>query len=153
MVVDATAGIGRDAMLLATLGARMTAVERIPVLAAMLWDCVQRSPLAGKLDVRVGEAAEILRALGPTDRPEVVCLDPMFAETGNAQVKQEMQVLRLLSGPPGDVTALFAAARAAARDRVVCKRHPDHPPLGGTPSFTVAAARVRFDVYLSERAG
>jgi 16S rRNA (guanine1516-N2)-methyltransferase len=145
-VVDATAGTGRDALVLAWLGARVTAVERIPVLAAMLWDAVRHSPLAGRLDVRVGESAAYLQGLG--ERPDVVCLDPMFAEAGNAQVKKDTQVLRLLSGPPDDIPALFQAAMAAARERVVVKRHPDHAPIGGTPSFTVAAARVRFDVYL-----
>jgi 16S rRNA (guanine1516-N2)-methyltransferase len=117
----------------------------------MLWDCIQRSPLADKVDVVAGDACAWLAGL-TGERPEVVYLDPMFQGPGRAQVKQEMQVLRALCGPPEDAGALFAAARAAASERVVVKRHPDDPPLGGPPSFTVAASRVRFDVYLTARA-
>jgi 16S rRNA (guanine1516-N2)-methyltransferase len=74
----------------------------------------------------------------------------MFPAVGSAQVKQEMQVLRHLCGPPADPEALFAAARAAATARVVVKRHPGDPPLGGAPSFCVPGSRVRFDVYLTD---
>ncbi len=66
-----------------------------------------------------------------------------------AQVKKESQALRALAGPPTDTTALFAAAQAAALERVVCKRHPDAPPIGGKPSFAIEGERVRFDVYLT----
>src|SRR5262249_17994181 len=141
------AGLGRDAMVLATLGACVTAVERIPVLAAMLWDCIQRSPLADRVQVVAADATGWLRQ--SSVRPEGVCLDPMFPEIGRAQVKQEMQVLRRLGGPRKDAEALFAAACAVARARVVVKPPPGDPPLGGAPSFSVPGSRVRFDVYLT----
>jgi hypothetical protein len=44
---------------------------------------------------------------------------------------------------------LFAAARAAARERVVVKRDAKAPPLAPGPSFAVDGERVRFDVYLA----
>ena len=82
-------------------------------------------------------------------RPAVVYLDPMFAEAGKAQVKKEMQACRALAGAPADAPALLAAARAAAGERVVVKRHPQHRPLADDVSFEVRGDRVRFDVYLS----
>ena len=63
-----------------------------------------------------------------------------------------MQACRALAGPPTDTSALLAAARAAARDRVVVKRHPQHPPLADDVSFEVRGDRVRFDVYLTSGA-
>lgn len=42
-VLDATAGLGRDAIVLARLGCVVTAVERSPVLAAMLRDALDRA--------------------------------------------------------------------------------------------------------------
>ena len=45
--------------------------------------------------------------------------------------------------------ALLAAARQAARDRVVVKRHAHHAPIGAGVSFEGKGERVRFDVYLT----
>lgn len=147
-VFDATAGMGRDALVLAHLGATVVAVERVPVLAALLWDLARRAGLAGRLAVQCGDAGEMLAGLLPEERPDVVYLDPMFGEPGQAQVKKEMQVCRLLAGPPGDLEPLFAVAMQTARERVVVKRPAHDAPIGGQPSFQVPAASVRFDVYL-----
>ena len=42
-VVDATAGLGRDAFVLASLGCRVTLIERSPVVAALLQDGLARA--------------------------------------------------------------------------------------------------------------
>jgi 16S rRNA (guanine1516-N2)-methyltransferase len=148
-VVDATAGLGRDAMVLASLGAQVTAVERVPALALLLYSATH-GVLPFELEVIPADARTWLRT--PPVRPvDVVYLDPMFGETGSAQVKKEMQACRALaSGDDSD--DLFAAARAAATDRVVVKRHRGAPPIAPTPSFSVGGERVRFDVYLAARA-
>ena len=43
-VIDTTAGLGRDAWLLAALGCRVTLVERHPAVAALLADGLKRAP-------------------------------------------------------------------------------------------------------------
>jgi 16S rRNA (guanine1516-N2)-methyltransferase len=44
-IVDATAGFGKDSLLLASLGCQVTLVERSPLVAAMLADGWQRAIL------------------------------------------------------------------------------------------------------------
>ncbi|MEO6596202.1 MAG: class I SAM-dependent methyltransferase [Planctomycetota bacterium] len=148
-VVDATAGLCRDAMVLAHLGCRVTAIERIPALAFLAHDAASISAFAGHLEVLATDSTAWLGILSGAAAPEVVYLDPMFATAGRAQVKKEMQVCRALAGAAEDTAALFAAARAVARERVVVKRHHDLPPLADGVAFSVAGERVRFDVYLS----
>ncbi len=147
-VVDATAGLCRDAMVLAHLGCQVTAIERLPALAMLAGNAIANAGLADRLRILAADAVVWLRALPPDQAPAVVYLDPMFAEEGRAQVKKDMQVCRALAGPPDPPEALFAAARAVARERVVVKRHPNLPPLAEGVSFTVGGERVRFDVYL-----
>ncbi|HEX5053392.1 MAG TPA: class I SAM-dependent methyltransferase [Planctomycetota bacterium] len=147
-VVDATAGLCRDAMVLAQLGCRVTAIERIPALAFLVDDALATAAFAGELRVLTADATAWLRELPAEAAPDVVYLDPRFATTGRAQVKKEMQACRALAGAPDDTAALFAAARAVARERVVVKRHHDLPPLGPDVAFRVAGERVRFDVHL-----
>ncbi|MBM4061940.1 MAG: rRNA methyltransferase [Planctomycetes bacterium] len=148
-VVDATAGLCRDAMVLAKLGCRVVALERIPALALLAQQAARDAGFGGRLEVVAGDALDWLGSQPPEGRPDVVCLDPMFTEPGKAQVKKEMQVCRQLAGRPADEARLFALAVAAARERVVVKRGRSLPPLGGPPSFAVAGDRVRFDVYLT----
>lgn len=150
-VLDATAGLGRDAMLLAHLGCKVIACERIAVLAFLLADAAERAPFADRIDVRHADATDVLESLGPSS-VDVVLLDPMFPTQGRAQVKKEMQVCRLLAGPSGSQDVLVHRAFAAARERVVVKRHPHEQPLAGPPSLTIDGERVRFDVYLKPKA-
>lgn len=150
-VFDATAGLGRDAMLLAHLGCSVTACERIGAFALMLEDARQRAPFAARFSVHHGDAAAHLAELEAASI-DVVYLDPMFPQHGRAQVKKAMQVCRRLAGTPESPEILVHRAFRCARERVVVKRHPHELPLAGPPSFTVDGERVRFDVYLKKEA-
>src|SRR5262245_41267816 len=148
-VVDATAGLCRDAMVLTHLGCEVDALERIPALVMLVLDAIENSALAARLRVVATDAVPWLQGLTQEQRPAVVYLDPMFSESGSAQVKKDMQVCRALVGPPDDPLPLFLAARRAARERVVVKRHRDLAPIAEGVSFAVAGSRIRFDVYLA----
>jgi 16S rRNA (guanine1516-N2)-methyltransferase len=149
-VVDATAGLCRDAMALAVLGCEVTAIERVPALCVLVAAAIEASGLGG-LTLVGGDANLWLAACGPAERPDVVYLDPMFEEHGKAQVKKEMQVLRALCGGGDDeirdARALLETALRTATRRVVVKRHHKAPPLVADPTFTIPGERVRFDVY------
>jgi 16S rRNA (guanine1516-N2)-methyltransferase len=148
-VVDATAGLCRDAMALATMGCRVTAIERIPAFAFLVNDSTSSSWLGERLHLVFGEALPALGGLAGSQAPDVVYLDPMFDASGGAQVKKDMQVCRALAAPPDDAPTLLQSARAIARERVVVKRAADGPPLADGVSFTVSGERVRFDVYVA----
>jgi 16S rRNA (guanine1516-N2)-methyltransferase len=148
-VVDATAGLGRDALVLAQLGCAVTAIERVPALALLVQDAVDGSWLAGRVHVVCADSAAWLEHRDGAPAPHVICLDPMFEEQGRAQVKKEMQVCRALADPPDDAEELLHVALRVARERVVVKRGPGAAPLAPGVAFAVPGERVRFDVYLT----
>lgn len=167
-VLDATAGLCRDAFLLAALGHSVTAVERSPVLVALVADGLSRaadSATAGVLSVtrRIrlirADSIAVLRALHEgrgrefgIETPDVVYVDPMYPPSSkSAEVKKDMRILRALVGHDPDATELLSLARGVARSRVVVKRLRHSPPLGPEPSHTVSATRVRYDVYYNSR--
>lgn len=144
-VLDATAGLGRDAYTLAALGCDVTAVERSPLIAALLRDGLERAACTVRLVV--GDACQFMASLAEDARPDVVYLDPMFPERRkSAAVKKEMQYLKELLGPD-DAQALFKAAMKCAKQRVVVKR-PVHAPELARPNHTLEGKIVRFDVYV-----
>lgn len=154
-IVDATAGLGRDSAVLGALGAAVTMVENHAVLWALLRDGLARAAtdpgvaaLAARLQLVHADARVWLRDLAPAQRPEVVYLDPMYPERKKAALaKLEMQVLQSLLADDSHPESLFAAAKLAARRRVVVKRPLRAAPIAAGVHHSVVTKLVRFDVY------
>lgn len=150
-VIDATAGLGRDGMVLATLGCRVTLIERNPILALLLRDALQRTaPPELRERLRVIEADARSHLLTLASPPDAVYLDPMYPERDkSALVKKEMRILRTLVGKDLDASELLTAARACGAGRVVVKRPRGAPLIDGpAPSHSIEAPNTRYDVYL-----
>ncbi len=155
-VVDGTAGLGRDAFVLASLGCEVTLCERHPVVHALLADGLRRAALDPDIGHWVGERLRLL-PFGQTladieHQPDVVYLDPMFPHKKKAAlVKKEMRVFHSLVGPDEDADALLPLALQLARARVVVKR----PGYAGflnevKPSAQIATKNNRFDLYVKQ---
>jgi 16S rRNA (guanine1516-N2)-methyltransferase len=157
-VLDATAGLGRDAFVLACLGCRVTLMERHPAVAALLQDGYRRACLdpeigalvRANMEVRHGDALQRLPGMEETERPDVVYLDPMYPERRKSSlVKKEMRALQELLGKDPDAGALLPAALAAARQRVVVKRPMGADPLNQQPpTLSIKGKHHRYDVYI-----
>lgn len=158
-VIDATAGLGQDAFLMAAAGWQVEAIERVPVLAALLEDAICRmgddaglaAMIDGRLSVCSADSCEVLDSLDLDTAPEVIYLDPMYPEKRrrSALPRKEMVLVRRLVGDDVDAEVLFSKARAKAHKRVVVKRPHYAPPLAGRPDFEIAGKLVRYDVYLN----
>ena len=60
-VVDATAGLGRDAFVLASLGCKVTLIERSPVVGALLQDGLARAAQDPEIGPWVSERMHLLQ--------------------------------------------------------------------------------------------
>ncbi len=169
-VLDATAGLGRDAFRLAYHGCRVTAIERSPVLFALLQDGLERAARVPEIQEHLGDRLRLLQAdargflqqlakkcgtaalrgvSSPENVPDVVYLDPMFPpQKKSALVKVEMRILRQLVGDDPDAGELFELARVVARQRVVVKRHRRAAPLAPNPTHSHSDQTTRYDVYV-----
>ncbi|MCG8382520.1 MAG: class I SAM-dependent methyltransferase [Gammaproteobacteria bacterium] len=152
-VVDATAGLGSDAFVIACLGCRVLMIERNPVLSALLDQAVKHaSNTVQNLSLCHGDALNILPQLSTQEPPHIVYLDPMFPQrTKSALVKKDMQILQALLGETTDQTHLLNLARAVATERVVVKRPTKALPLAKkTPTFSINGKTIRYDVYVQK---
>ncbi|MDH4320843.1 MAG: class I SAM-dependent methyltransferase [Desulfobulbaceae bacterium] len=157
-VIDATGGLARDAFVLASLGCRVTLIERSPVIGALVDDGLKRAAadpethavINDRLRLRIGDSCILLAEMTEEQRPEVIYLDPMYPHrTKSALVKKEMRILRMLVGDDPDAHKLLTAALAVARERVVVKRPIKAEPISGpAPSMAITGKSGRFDVYL-----
>lgn len=153
-VLDATAGLGGDAYVLAHLGCQVLCLERSKVVCGALHAAILNAQAAedpGALRMRVIQANAITMLQNwPTDepKPDVVYLDPMFPDKQKSALpKLAMRQLKDLVGEDADAADLLAPARALAK-RVVVKRSRLAPLLADQqPSHQHIGKACRFDVY------
>jgi len=167
-VVDATAGLGRDAFVLASLGCNVTMVERSSVVAALLQDGLDRgSRIACGGEGRGAAVREICSRMRLVHKDsvswmtqdaspascDVVYIDPMYpdADQRTAAPRKELQLLQLLlkRDDHNEERSLLQAAKRIARDRVVLKR-PRVSSAIDKPDIQFKGSSTRFDVYTSK---
>jgi 16S rRNA (guanine1516-N2)-methyltransferase len=154
-VIDATAGLGRDAFVLAALGCRVRMLERHPVVAALLEDGLRRGYQDAEIGGWLRDRLTLLHVVSQqalsdiTPAPDVVYLDPMYPHRQkSALVKKEMRVFQSLVGPDEDADALLEPARQLAKKRIVVKRPDYAPPLAGVVTQDAVVTKShRFDIY------
>jgi 16S rRNA (guanine1516-N2)-methyltransferase len=154
-VLDATAGLGKDAFLIASLGCDVSLLERSPLVHALLSDglsrqgCYSSETLAilARMTLRL---ADVLDLSAEPREFDVVYLDPMFPQRRkSAKVKKDMALLQQLLGHQSDGDELLAHARRLAKKRVVVKRAKLSPQLGpDKPDIQFKGSSSRYDVYL-----
>ena len=150
-VLDATAGLGSDAFVLASLGCQVSLLERVPFIRQLLQDGLAR----GEADDEVRSIVQRMKLLPnlltnqASQAFDVVYLDPMFPHSdSSAAVKKEMAFFRDLVGNDEDADSLLPAALQVAKYRVVVKRPKSAPYLNNTPpNYQLTGKAVRFDIY------
>ena len=155
-VVDATAGLGGDSYVLASLGCSVVMLERSPIIAKLLEDGLRRlkSDPLGKdlcLELVYGDTKDYLTNLSLVKHPDVIYLDPMYPhQKKSALAKKEMRILREVVGADEDAAALLEIALCYAKKRVVVKRARLAPELGEIkPNLVFTGQSSRFDVYFT----
>ena len=154
--IDATAGFGEDALLLAAAGFHVQLFEQDPVIAALLTDGLARAadhpqlaPIVARMRVTPGDSIQAFKACAAANAaaPDVVYLDPMFpTRTKSAAVKKKFQLLHHLEAPCANEEELLRAAIAVNPRKVVIKRPAKGPLLAGIkPSYSIAGKAVRYD--------
>ena len=155
-VIDATAGLGQDAFVLASLGCKVIMIERSPQVAELLTDALLRGSqteeiknIINNMQLITGNSVEILNNLPASEYPDIVYLDPMFPErTKSALVKKDIRALKELVGEDLDADLLLTAALKVAKRRVVVKRPKIAPYLQNlTPKVSQVGKANRFDIY------
>jgi 16S rRNA (guanine1516-N2)-methyltransferase len=150
-IIDATAGWGRDAAVLASFGAEVLMLERHPVMAVLLTDALSRREKQNSqqipVSLHIGDAYSYLNALAEYEYPDVIYIDPMHpARNKSALVKKEMQALQQMVGSDNDAHDLIQLAIIRVKQRVVVKWPQKVKPLVAA-NANIGGKTVRFDIY------
>ena len=157
-IIDATAGQGKDAFLLASLGADVTLIERSDTMHAMLADALDLArkeggiyeEICGRMTLIHGDAITLL----PQLTAEVIYIDPMHPpRKKSALVNGDMQKIQEIVGTDPDQKDLIETAFAHASNRVVLKWPAKAARLTGLrpPSHQIIGKTISFDVFMTAR--
>ena len=160
LVLDATAGLGRDSFVLADMGCRVRLCEREPLVALLLQsglEAAQRSEddwlrtVSARMQLVPGDATRLPEST--LEGVDVIYLDPMFPQrTQSAAVKKEMALLQqVLPSQDHEVQpeTLLRWALNQSVARIVLKRPRKAPLLDDAkPSHSLQGKSVRFDVFV-----
>ena len=152
--IDATAGMGEDAFLLAAQGYEVTLFEQNPVIAVLLKDALRRAKkhpvlkdIASRMNLVQDNSVEgMSKLLDPVD---VIYLDPMFpARQKSSLINKKLQLIQKLEPPCSEETDLFDAAISASPSKIIVKRPLKSEFLAGRkPSYTLNGKAIRYDCY------
>lgn len=168
--IDATAGLGEDALLLAAYGYTVTMYERDPVIGLLLYDALRRAreipelcDIVSRMTLKMEDSIVAMQDFVNNDNvpatvssqeeqdtitcPDIILLDPMFPKRKKSGlIKKKFQVLHYLEKPCTDETELLAAAKAAHPKKIIIKRPAKGPFLADEkPSYSIKGDSIRYD--------
>lgn len=152
--IDATAGMGEDAFLLAAYGYDMTLYEQNLVVAVLLKDALRRAKkhpqlkeIAGRMKLVEGNSVEELKTR--VDAVDLIYLDPMFpGRQKSGLINKKLQLIQKLEPPCSDEVELFEAAIQAKPSKIIVKRPLKSPFLAGkNPTYELKGKAIRYDCY------
>ena len=155
-IIDATAGLGYDAFILASLGANVTLIERSEKIYDLLNAAISEAKLYGgeiskivnRMNLLFGDSKDIL----PKIAPEVILIDTMYKERKkSALVKNDMRLVREVVGSDSDHVELINVALNNASKRVVIKQPRYAETLDNIKgcSHQILGKTIRYDVYVT----
>ncbi|MBN4075563.1 MAG: 16S rRNA methyltransferase [SAR86 cluster bacterium] len=160
-VLDATAGLGRDAFILASMGCQVSMLEQSLIIYSLLLDGFKRAEavedealksIMQNMSLHQAAAQDWFTEIieGKKEQPDVIYLDPMFPPRNkNANVKKDIALLQEILGFDEDNDSLLEAARNCAKHRVVVKKPGSKVSKGGIkPSFVVPGKTAHFEVFV-----
>jgi 16S rRNA (guanine1516-N2)-methyltransferase len=151
-VMDCTAGLGEDSILLAAAGFRVKLYERDNIIAALLRDSLIRAaqipelaPIVERMELYEEDSLIALSQL--KEVPEVIYLDPMFpSRQKSALVKKKFQMLQQLEQPCEEGDEFLQAAIACKPKKIVIKRPLKGENLGNRkPDYSINGKTIRYD--------
>ncbi len=155
LIIDATAGLGRDSFLLASLGAKIIMIERSKEIYLALNEAMNKALEAGGEVARIIEHMQLIHAdardLLPKLNGDIILVDPMHPERQkSALVKQEMRLLRDIVGADNDKEELIKIALLSANKKMVLKwpKNAQLPLFLPKPNYQIAGKTTRFVVFV-----
>lgn len=148
-VLDLTAGMLGDSLMMLAFGCEVVASERHPVIQFLIQSALKNAQHP-KLQKFTFLPQDALKTLENSDNFDAIYFDPMFEDANEkASPRKEMRIFRSLVGSDQDALEVFKRAKEKKAKRLVIKRPRQSVNLGIEPSVQYIGKSTRYDVYFS----
>ena len=147
IVADLSAGLGVDALTIASTGRKVYCIERCPPIAMLLYDGVSRCEpiLADSINVYFRDSKSWLDE--GSNKLDAIYIDTMFSDKKkSAKSSRQMQILRKLAGDDQDSELLLNCALKQNVSRVIVKKSANAAPPFEKTIAQYRGKSIRFDV-------
>lgn len=151
-VIDATAGLGVDAWIMASLGMEVVMLERVPVMALLLADGLARVAEMTNLKLIFGDANQHVTGLSH-DGYQVAYLDPMYPSNSSdhAARNQRLRLVQEAVGQDEDACMLLKSALTSCHRVVVKRPRHAHALANLPPDWQLTGQSCRYDLYFTNK--
>jgi 16S rRNA (guanine1516-N2)-methyltransferase len=140
-VLDVTAGMLSDTLLIYSLGCKVSALERNPIAYILARNTLEISDI--DIDIEFLDASELDRI------QDVIYFDPMYIDINKkALPKKEMRIFRDVVGIDSDAKLVASKIKSLCK-RLVIKRSIKGSPLMDNPDMSYLGKSTAYDVYLN----
>ena len=140
-VLDVTAGMLGDTLLIYSFGCKVRALERHPIAYILSANALTENGIDITLEFRDAKTIESPVA--------VAYFDPMYSEKNEKSLpKKEMRIFRDVVGVDSDAIDTAVHLQSFCK-RLVIKRSIKGAPLVENPSMTIKGKSTAYDVYLN----
>lgn len=157
LILDSTAGLGRDSFTLAARGHKVIAIEKNPYIFLLLKDALERAKknehlkaIAERITLLNKDSTEYINS-NKSLLFDCIYIDPMFPERKkSAKVKQNMQIMHNVAFNDENTNELLVENSIQSKlvKKLVVKRPIKAKFLSDrTPSSQIKGKSNRFDIY------
>ncbi len=148
IIADLSAGLGVDALTIASTGRRVYCIERCPAVAMLLFDGISRCDptLADLVELHFENSKFWLEQ--NSIKLDAIYIDTMFiGKKKSAKPSKQMQILRQLAGDDRDAELLINCALKQNVSRVIVKKYANAAACLERPVAQYRGKTIRFDVF------
>jgi 16S rRNA (guanine1516-N2)-methyltransferase len=153
LIIDATAGLAKDALLLSLYGYKVIMLEQNPLLATVIYYAILEKLIpATNLQLFFINSLDYFKA-NLDIKPYAIYLDPMFNKAGKTLAKKDMQIIDLLAKDTkqSDDVELFNVSYSLCK-KLIVKRDNKQQALvtKPLPTYSKQGKTIRYDIYVNE---
>ena len=149
-ILDLTAGLAKDAILIAKYGCNVIMLEQNPILATILYYAKLHNYIPNNCEVVFTNNINYIKQLPLDIQFDAIYLDPMFNQDKSAKAKKEMQIIQNIADTYiGNHDYLFNLAFNFTH-KIIIKRSIKQPCLIDipNPTYVIKGNTIRYDIYV-----
>jgi 16S rRNA (guanine1516-N2)-methyltransferase len=151
LIIDATAGLAKDSVLLGLYGYKVLMLEQNPILATIIFYAMNNKIIpANNLQLIFTNSADYFK-INPDIQAHVIYLDPMFKKQDKTLAKKDMQIIQLLTHDSINLDEeLFKLAYLSCK-KLIVKRDNKQAAIVPIPlpAYSKQGKTIRYDIYVS----